>query len=170
LDEVTTDIILSFKEKEEPVPDWYHVDVVTTTIHWTFKDPVVGSGEAEPVEPFLLDDIMTNPIGSYWHQLYPEYSRYFKITSWDDNSGEPDTDPNGVFDPSDQFDFIYLDDDPPVTVWAHLDEVTTDIILSFKEKEEPVPEFPFGVNLLMLLAPIVPLIYLWRLRKKVAKQ
>jgi hypothetical protein len=107
-----------------------------------------------------------DPIGTYWHVIYPpeDFCRWIQITSWDDSDG------SGTFTASDQFDFIYLDDDPPVTVWAHLDEVTTDIILSFKEKEEPVPEFPFGVNLLMLLAPIVPLIYLWRLRKKVAKQ
>jgi len=34
----------------------------------------------------------------------------------------------------------------------------------------PVPEFPFGITMIMLLAPIIPLAYLWRLRKKVTKQ
>ena len=34
----------------------------------------------------------------------------------------------------------------------------------------PVPEFPFGVSVIMLLAPIIPLAYLWRLRRKVIKQ
>jgi len=33
-----------------------------------------------------------------------------------------------------------------------------------------VPEFPFGMSVIMLLAPIIPLAYLWRLRRKVTKQ
>jgi len=33
-----------------------------------------------------------------------------------------------------------------------------------------VPEFPFGISVIMLLAPIIPLAYLWRLRRKVTKQ
>lgn len=33
-----------------------------------------------------------------------------------------------------------------------------------------VPEFPFGVSVIMLLAPIIPLAYLWRLRRKVIKR
>jgi len=148
----------------------YHVDAVTTTIHWTFKSPDTGTADAEPDESFpeRLADIMKDPIGSYWHQIYPDYCRQFKITSWDDNSGEPDTDPNGVFDASDQFDFIY-EDDANTTHWAHLDKVTTDIIISQKGPPEPppVPEFPFGVVLMIAIAPAIPILYLWRSRKKV---
>jgi hypothetical protein len=62
--------------------------------------------------------------------------------------------------------------EPQVTEWAHLDAVSTDILVSKKPipPEPPVFEFPFGVNLLMLLVPIIPLTYLWRLRKKVTKR
>lgn len=150
---------------------WYHVDVVTTTIHWTFKtgpaypdDLTTEEGAAESPVYTTEPDWLHNPIGSTWHQVYPDYSREFVITSWEDNGGVA-----GVFDPSDQFDFEYIDD-PGVTVWAHLDDVTTDIILSFKEKTGPTPEFPLGINLIMLLVPIIPLAYLWRLRRKVTKQ
>jgi hypothetical protein len=147
---------------------WFHVDVVTVTIHFTFKDPDTGEGAAEP--PELTDppepwDL--NPIGSSWHMIYPDYCREFVITSWDDNSGEPDTEPNGVFDPSDQFDFEYIDD-PGVTHWAHLDEVTTDIFLSFKDKEEPEMEFPLGVAVEVGL--IAAVAYIWWTRRRRLKE
>jgi len=83
-------------------------------------------------------------------------------TTW--TVGEPairDTNLNGIFD-------------PPVTFWAHLDNVSTDIIVCQKPIEPvntgPWPEFPLGITLLLLIAPIVPLTYLWRLRRKVTKQ
>jgi len=141
----------------------YHVDDVTVTIHWTFKDPPYGEGAAEPLEP--LEPPILSPYG-YWHQIWPpdQFCRWFEITSWDETGtpGEP-----GVFDSSDQFDFYYLDEG--VTYWAHLDDVTTDILVSEKGPP-PMPEFPLGISLLMLLAPLIPLTYLWRLRKKVTKQ
>jgi hypothetical protein len=141
---------------------YFHVDDVTITIHWTFK-PLPGEpGDAEPTEP--LTEPLPNPIDTTWHQIYPDYCREFVITSWEDNE------PGGMFDPSDQFDFEYVDA-PGVTHWAHLDAITTDIILTPQQPQPPpVPEFPLGIGLLMLLAPIVPLAYLWRLRKKVMKQ
>jgi hypothetical protein len=80
---------------------------------------------------------------------------------WD--AGEPairDVNANGVYDVA-------------TTYWAHLDAVSTDIIVC----EKPIgpfppdePEFPLGIGLLLLVAPIVPLTYLWRLRKKVTKR
>lgn len=145
---------------------WFHVDVVTVTIHWTFKEGLGGPlleeyGSAEP--PEIAELTIDNPIGTVWHQIYPEYSREFVITSFDDN-GSPG------FDPSDQFDFEYLDD-PGTVYWAHLDSVTTDIFLSQKgEPEPPVPEFPLGLGLMMAVAPAIPIVYLWRTRKKVGKQ
>ena len=144
----------------------FHVDAVTVTIHWTFKpdgttpDPSMP-GDAEPFESHLVPvdqaaPSIRNPIDTTWHQLYPEYCREFVITSHED------TDEDGTLDVSEQFDFEYLDE-PGVTYWAHLDDITTDILLSLKEPPEPpVLEFPFGIGLIMALAPIIPLIYLWR--------
>ena len=53
---------------------------------------------------------------------------------------------------------------PQVTEWAHLDAVSTDITVSQKPipPEPPVLEFPLGIGFIMALAPIIPLIYLWR--------
>lgn len=146
----------------------FHVDAVTTTIHWTFKpsepEPPAGDpAHAEPDEslPLRVEGFMENPLGSYWHQIYPDYSRQFKITSWIDNG-------DGTFGASDQFDFEY-EDEPGVPYWAHLDAVTTDIIISQKGDPwpEPVPEFPLGMALMIAIAPAIPILYLWRLRKKV---
>ena len=144
---------------------WYHVDAVTTTIHFSYKDgpppdgvPTGELGDAEPVEPHLLDEAMSNPIGSTWHMIYPDYSKEFVITSWVDNG-------DGVFSESDQFDFEFFDE--VGTHWAHLDSVTTDLILSFKSKEPGIPEFPLGLGLMMAIAPAIPIVYLWRTRKKV---
>jgi hypothetical protein len=145
---------------------WWHVDAVTVTIHWTFKDGTfIGEpGEAEPTYTRDNLDYSENPIGTTWYQIYPEFNRTFEITSWDDNSGAPDTPGNGVFDPSDQFDFVYEDDG--ATYNAHLDDVTIDLILSFKYKEV-FPEFPLGIGLMLAIAPAIPIVYLWRTRKKV---
>jgi len=241
---------------------WFHVDAVTITIHWTFKSPDTGTGEAE-ITPASREFTMTSPIGSAWHQVYPVYSRGFTITSWTDNG-------NGIFDPSDQFDFQYtpydlllvgpeppkgsaltapgvtntyydadfsgtwdvdelaIDDTdmdtmytsgvdvvlagvgepadgeslsapgvfdkfydadssgvwdvnepairdadasgtytPVETHWAHLDSVSTDIILSQKGPAEPgVPEFPLGISLIFAVAPLISVVYLWRMKPK----
>jgi hypothetical protein len=146
---------------------WWHVDAVTVTIHWTFKpdgvtpDPEL-TGEAEPASTPELAEPIGNPIGTGWHQIYPDFCKPFRITSWEDNG-------DGVFSASDQFDFVY-EDDPTTEYWAHLDEVTTDIILSFKKKEPGIPEFPLGLGLMLAIAPAIPIAYLWRLRRKVTKR
>jgi hypothetical protein len=146
---------------------WWHVDAVTVTIHWTFKpdgvtqDPEL-TGEAEPASsPDEMEAPIGDPIGTGWHQIYPDYCRPFRITSWDDNGDQ-------VFSASDQFDFVYEDD--PTTYWAHLDEVTIDLVVSFKEKGPQEPEFPLGLGLMLAIAPAIPIAYLWRLRRKVTKR
>ncbi len=146
---------------------WYHVDAVTVTIHWTFKidettptDPA-ELGDGEPYEPNRVDVVensIPDPIGTAWHQIYPDYCREFVITS------HVDTDGDGALDPSEQFDFEYLDEEG-VVYWAHLDSITTDLILSFKEKIPDVPEFPLGIGLILAIVPMVPVIYLWRKRE-----
>jgi hypothetical protein len=137
---------------------WYHVDDVTTTIHFTYKDPDTGTGDAEPVEAETLPTDYTDwdPIGSTWHMIYPDYSMEFVITSYEDNG-------DGTFGASDQIDFEFFGDG--TVHWAHIDSITTDLVLSFKEKTPPEPEFPMGIWLIMALAPAIPLIYVWRRRR-----
>jgi len=130
---------------EAGVIRWYHVDAVTTTIFWTFKAPDTGDGAVEPETPTL--QLPTNPVDSRWHQIFPVFSRWFTITSWQDSNGD------GRFSPSDQFDFKY---DGETTIrWAHLDRVSTDIIVT----EKPiVPEFALAT--LMQIALIAAIAYL----------
>ena len=138
----------------------YHVDDMRITMHWTFKPDLVEEGAGEPWE--LWYELPADPTGSVWHQVYPVYCRYFEITGWTDNND------SGGFDPSDQFTIMYYDDGS--TAEAHLDSVSIDIFVSEKPAPPEVSEFPLGIGLVMLLAPIVPLAYLWRLRKKVTTQ
>jgi len=145
---------------------WFHVDQVTITIHFTYKLPDSGIGKAEPTTP--TTEPLIPGIGSTWHMIYPDYCRTFTIKSHED------TDTDGYIDPSEQFDFTF-DDDPGMTPhWAHLDTVTTDIIISQKPipPEPGVPEFPLGIGVLMSLVALIPVIYVWRTRpqKKVLKR
>ena len=144
--------------------DWiyiWHVDSLTVTIHWTFKDgPFIGEpGEAEPA--YTRDDLDYggDPIGTGWHQIYPEFNRSFRIISWIDQAPE-----NGIFDPSDQFDFVYEDDG---TVYnAHLEEITIDIIISQKEEPWiPVAEFLLGPAFEILFIPAIIYIF-WRSKQR----
>jgi hypothetical protein len=147
----------------------YHVDTVTTTIHWTFKDiPVTEElGDAEPDDEQKTEDIMNNPVGSSWHEIYPVYCKQFKIVDWVDNG-------DGVFGPSDQFAILYEEGftggfppPGPGPYWAHLDSITVDIVVSPKgDPWPPSPEFPLGLTLMIAIAPAIPLAFLWRLRKK----
>jgi len=148
----------------------FHVDQVTVTIHWTFKPdgetPTGYEAACEPFEPHTVEigeDTTTgepevvNPIGTSWHEIYPEYSREFVITSHEDSDGD------GNLDPSEQFDFEYFGEG--VIRWAHLDDITTDIILSDKgEPDPPVPEFPLGAAVEVGL--IVAVAYIWWTRRR----
>jgi hypothetical protein len=136
----------------------YHVDQVTTTIHWTFK--TAGEGIADPEDPATPPDYSVDPTDSRWHQIYPDYCRAFTITGWTDQG-------SGTFDPSDQFQITY-DDDGSVAN-AHLDAITTNILVSQKPGG-PVPEFPFGLTAMMALVAAMPLVYMWRTRRKVIKK
>jgi hypothetical protein len=138
----------------------YHVDQITTTIHWTFKPlPSTEVGAADPEDP-TMTELPTDPTTTRWHQIYPVYCRTFTITGWTDNG-------NGFFDPSDQFEITY--DDTAEVASAHLDAVTTNILVSQKPGG-PVPEFPFGITAMITLAAAMPIVYMWRTKRKVIRK
>jgi hypothetical protein len=106
-------------------------------------------------------------IGSLWHELWPEYCQEWRIDSHEDTNG------NGALDASEQIDITRLADE--YKAWYHVEWVNpdpipgdgkADLIVMFKEE---VPEFPFGIGILMLLVPLIPIVYLWRTRKKVGE-
>lgn len=56
--------------------------------------------------------------------------------------------------------------------YTTVDGVThpADIVEGGHYNTPPVPEFPLGLGILMMIAPAAPLLYLWRTRRKVIKQ
>jgi len=140
---------------------WHEAEVVTD-----------GAYVAETPEKVYMDSYATydplSPITSNWHELWPNVCPEWHLTSWDDNIDV------GLSE-SDQIDMEPIAPPGDLT-WYHVDWVNpapvpgdgkADLILT---KKPPTPEFPIGINLLMLLTLTLPLAYLWRLRRKVTKQ
>ena len=63
---------------------------------------------------------MMDPIGSWWHELYPEYSKWYNLTSWED-TGEPFEVPS----PGDQIDMT--EEESETEIWYHIDRITITI-------------------------------------------
>ncbi len=105
-----------------------------------------------------------NPLGSDWHELWPQYCDWWTLESWVDNG-------DGILSASDQIDMTNIGTGEHVDF--HIDWLNPtpipgdgkkDMVVIIKEP--PVPEFPLGLGLLMLMAPAIPIVYLWRIRKK----
>lgn len=97
----------------------YHVDKVVFTLNVT-KDGV-------PDEPIYLESEqdyefggITDPIGTMWHEIYPNFSTWWVIIGWED------TNTNGYLD---HCDFIILDGNPCGHRY-HVEGLKPDIIVS----------------------------------------
>ena len=108
------------------------------------------------------------PISTHWVELWPEPGREWHLSSWEENT-------DGRLGPSDQIDMTMEEPPTGAVWWFHVDEtwesnadpdIKVYMICTFKY-EEPIPEFPLGLGLMMALAPAIPIVYLWRTRKKV---
>jgi hypothetical protein len=73
----------------------------------------------------ILNEKLANPLGTWWHELYPNYCEEWNLTSWK----EPLEDPYPLrLSPGDQIDMIN-----PATnekKWYHVDRVTFTMLLS----------------------------------------
>jgi len=97
------------------------------------------------------------PVGTGLHQIYPTFSRMIYISAW------TDTDGSGTLTVSDQMTIMYMDDYS--TYEVHVTGISTDIHISQKPippVPPPITEFPLGIEMLMMLAPLIPIVYLWR--------
>ena len=116
-----------------------------------------------------------DPVCTDWVEIYPLAGREWHLSSVEEPWDPP-------LKASDQIDMT-SPEHPGEVWWFHVDEIweilhdptpgapdpySVTMILSFKYKE--VPEFPLGVGLMMMLAPAIPIVYLWRTRKKVLKR
>jgi len=107
---------------------WWHVTSVTITIVLTEKEVPL------PVKPTYmefrgeyLEEILTHPVCTWWHEIWPVYCRYYHLSSWYDENVD------GWLSPSDQID---MTDEKGIVHWYHVDDVTIDIWI------EPKPPCP----------------------------
>jgi len=120
------------------------------------------------VDPAVIIDPMT----TQWIEEYPNLGMHWHLTSWEDNL-------DGFLSPSDQVD---MTDETMAVDWFHVDQVWTIFQGFTTEGGDPiykgafiatiktaVPEFPMGLGILMMIAPAIAVLYLWRNRKKVTK-
>jgi hypothetical protein len=87
------------------------------------------------VEEVVMDLILTKkcfyePIGTEWHELYPQYCNYYNLTSW------IDTNEDGKLSASDQIDLT--DKQTEKVTWYNVDRVTLTINLTEEYVPEPV--------------------------------
>jgi hypothetical protein len=108
-----------------------------------------------------------DPVGSTWVEKWPNDSdsRAYTINGW------TDTNATGALNSGDKISVLnatsggtdYLD-----VLWANIPPTSNDgrYDLVLKTGVPPVPEFPLGIELLIALAPMIAVVYLWRTRPK----
>jgi len=93
-------------------------DVILKEIVPDPPDPLPDGTNYHNLDDFHIPD--GNPIGTVWHELYPEYCRIWNLTSWFDNG-------NGYLDSCDYVDFT----DPQTEEWKkfHVEWVGPTVII-----------------------------------------
>ena len=110
---------IDLTDNETGKVEWYHVERVTVTIKVTLKCHLNYTMYLEyngTQDEFLT---ISDPRSTMWHEIYPEYSNQYHLTSWSDTDG------SGNLTVSDQIDFEEL----PGHCW-HMDEMATDLIVT----------------------------------------
>ena len=98
---------------------WEHVKKVLPTLTVTAWDlPIMYLDGLDPNPN--IDDIY-EPIGTYWHEVYPNYGRVWEIVYLEE--GEP----NGVLDSCDYIGLLSVDEEA-VEMEVHVEAFETDIV------------------------------------------
>jgi hypothetical protein len=116
-----------------PEVTWYHVDIITLTL--LVSDPL-NPGTTMYIEyripyeqPFeTMYAVKTDPVGSPWHEVYPDYYQAYQIVDWSDNC-------NGVLSYCDTLTLLDLQTQF-TSVW-HVEKLSIDLILN-KKITDPV--------------------------------
>jgi len=124
----------------------YHVEEVTITLVLTEIDHPTEGAPAEPMYIELVggynETALGEPIGTLWHEIYPNFCRTYNFTGWDDNN-------SFVLDFCDS---ILLENvDIEEGGWWHVEEVAIDIVVT--PEPPPVGGEAYPVNRASLLAP-----------------
>jgi len=138
-------------EKPDGAVRPYHVEEVTITLYlrpeWNrLRDN--GFGRLPPGEPMYIEHeggydlgILTDPIGTQWHEIYPNFCTSYNLTDWDDNG-------NSTLD---YCDYVLLVDKGSGNVtWWHVKDVAIDIVVC--REPPPVGGEAYPVNKISLLA------------------
>ena len=98
---------------------WEHVKKVLPTLTVTvWEGPTIYLDGLDPNSN--IDDIH-DPVGTYWHEVYPNYGTVWVVTCWED------TEPNGILDFCDYI-CILSDDEEAVELNVHVEAFETDIV------------------------------------------
>jgi hypothetical protein len=129
-------------EKPDGEVKWYHVENVTITLYLTPE--TMGGPMYIELEGGYNASVLTNPVCTQWHQIYPILCRPYHLSNWMDTgntTGELDF-----------CDLIELTDKwTGVATWWHVEEVAIDIIVT--PEPPPVGGETYPVNKISLLAP-----------------
>ncbi|MFQ6008437.1 MAG: dockerin type I repeat-containing protein, partial [Candidatus Zixiibacteriota bacterium] len=98
---------------------WEHVELVTPTITVTTLDDPPDTIYLDELDPNPMCTTLTNPVGTYWHEVYPTYGTIWQITNWNDNG-------NGYLDSCDVITIEIPGGISPQDV--HVEAVETDIV------------------------------------------
>jgi hypothetical protein len=125
-----------------------------------------------PVNTFLTGWVpensfpWTDPIGTSWEEQYNITGRTWQLLNWSDVDASGDLSATDLINMTDvdtgsfwafEVQDIWETDDPEMNVF---------MILTFTEELPPIPEFPWGLMLMIAIAPAIPIVYLWRTRRK----
>ena len=143
---------IAMKDSSTGVTTFWHVDDITVTLHLTLKPDQVEEMYVDferGIDP--PETSIDDPIGTQWHELYPNYCKKYQLRDWHD------TNENRELDFCDQI--VFMDKETGAEAEYHVEGVSTDIIIS---PGPVIPEFPLGIEIIMMLALLTPIIYLWR--------
>ncbi len=141
-------------EKPDGEPRDYHVENVTITLYLTPELNTViipdGLGQVFLGEPMYVEleggydlGVLTDPIGTQWHEIYPDFCTSYNLTDWDDTN---------ISGNITVCDYILLMDKESgnFTSW-HVEDVAIDIMAC--REPPPVGGEAYPVSKASLLAP-----------------
>ena len=108
---------------------WYFVDRVTITINVTQVEPP-GSWHMLELKTHYFEEMyhyIKKPLGSFWHEVYPDYCTVLNLTWWDPMDPLWDN-CNGVLDPCDYI--ILTNQTDGLDRLYHVEDMAYDIILN----------------------------------------
>jgi len=118
---------------EQGVKTWYFVDRVTVTLNVTYLEhgevPKWMKIELKTHYFEEMYEVFKRPVGTAWHEVYPNYSNIYNLTLWDPYN--PDLDNcNGVLDVCDHI-WLYNITSRTEQLY-HIEDMTYDLILNKK--------------------------------------